>query len=174
METPDTPEDGVFSLQEDSFLDPIEAVRRMRREREFDEVSPVIISLGLSIPRSRSEKDLSPKGRAPGVENRQHPRHKSDFMVQATLLATEGTIDGTCKDLSLGGAFIQMEPPLPRGTKFQLLIRLKTIESTLYTAAEVVWARSDGMGVRFLDLDIEKLRVLESALQDLPAVSASP
>ena len=84
-------------------------------------------------------------------------------------------------DISITGAFVATQHPLPEG---------KTIRLELYTShsarpvgikAEVVWSRTEddgdeeaGMGIRFLELDEEKRRLLLELAELERARSQSP
>ena len=116
-----------------------------------------------------------------GSEQRRAERVATDFMVRATLSSKEGVFGCTCRNLSLGGAFIQMDHPFPPGTRIQLQISLDPIQENLCGEAEVVWARSTGldarrpagMGVKFTQLHREDERLLVRTLAALKKSSLS-
>lgn len=108
------------------------------------------------------------------IEKRKHPRHETDFFVRATVVATEGAHVGTCRNLSMGGAFIDMEHPLARGTEIKLAIRIERTGDVLLAEARVVRTQSAvdpslqaGIGVEFVDLDDEARELLTRVLEDL-------
>jgi hypothetical protein len=90
-----------------------------------------------------------------GEERRLRPRVEVSWSV--TLLTPEGPISGETKDMSMQGAFIYCEKPLPLAERFVLSV--KTPATSMQVMAQVVWsknytdARKDeprGMGVRFI------------------------
>ena len=110
-----------------------------------------------------------------GVENRRHKRVPSDFFVKAILTVGEVDLQGTCRNLSLDGAFIEMkEPPRP-GVVIHLLLELKPIGKTIGIDAEVVWGRPPmpdkqfppGVGVKFKRPNEETRRLLLETLERL-------
>jgi uncharacterized protein (TIGR02266 family) len=108
----------------------------------------------------------------------------TDFLVRATIASREGVFGCKCRNLSQGGAFIQMAHPFPPGTRIQLQIHLDPIEENLVAEAEVVWARSTaldfrrpaGMGVKFtrLEAEDERLVILTLAALRKSRVSGTP
>jgi uncharacterized protein (TIGR02266 family) len=74
-------------------------------------------------------------------------------------------------DLSMGGAFVASEQPLPRGTPVELRIRPPRALRSLRLVGQVVWTRVDtsprGMGIAFDPFDAsasERLRELLARL----------
>ena len=90
-------------------------------------------------------------------EKRRHPR--ADVAWAATLKTTNGDFEAALRDISLGGAFVVCQNPLPLSQKFQIDIDLAG-RDTLLLNAEVVWSNINvpndkvvnrGMGIRFID-----------------------
>ncbi|UCE81899.1 MAG: PilZ domain-containing protein [Deltaproteobacteria bacterium] len=89
-----------------------------------------------------------------GKERRLQPRVEVNWPV--TMLTAEGTIPGETRDISMQGAFIYCEKPLPLSERFVLSV--KAPAASMQVMAQVVWANNSGsakqepsgMGVRFI------------------------
>jgi len=90
-------------------------------------------------------------------EKRRHPR--ADVTWTAALKTSLGNFEAALKDISLGGAFVICQNPLPLNQKFQITIDPQD-RDTLMLNAEVVWSNINvpddkivnrGMGIRFID-----------------------
>lgn len=116
-----------------------------------------------------------------GIEQRRTERVGTDFLVRATIASQEGVFGCKCRNLSQGGAFIQMDHPLPPGTKVQLQVNLTPVEENLCAEAEVVWSRSTridarrpaGMGVKFTRLEPEDQMLVTRTLAMLKKTAPS-
>lgn len=64
-----------------------------------------------------------------------------DFMVR---------MEGTAKDISLGGMFIETELPCPLGDELRVYLTLPRGKREMCLPAIVRWRSSEGMGVQFL------------------------
>lgn len=79
------------------------------------------------------------------VEKREHVRLSVKTSVSYQLPDGEH-VQADCNDISVGGAFVRTDRPLPFGAKFKLTLELAapvTIDVT------VRWTKPDGMGVQF-------------------------
>lgn len=90
-----------------------------------------------------------------GRERRLQPRVGVSWPV--TMLTAEGSMQGEIRDISLQGAFIYCDKPLPLSERFVLSV--KAPASSMQVMAQVVWASNSspdkknepaGMGVRFI------------------------
>jgi uncharacterized protein (TIGR02266 family) len=90
------------------------------------------------------------------VERREHPR--TDVSWSVRMETPGGTVEARLSNLSLSGAFICCEKPLPVGETFRLTLNVADNEPVAATA-QVVWSNVNvpaekvvnrGMGVRFL------------------------
>lgn len=90
-------------------------------------------------------------GEASYAARRAHPRYAlrapADLAVGAPAAAAEPD-HGTLENLSLGGAFVRSEDPLPCGTRVAMTSTLPTGD-TVRVEGEVVFSSGRGMGVRF-------------------------
>lgn len=89
-------------------------------------------------------------------ERRQDPRISTVWPV--LVVTSDGVIKAKIKDLSLGGAFIACQDPLPLNKQFSLIIDMPD-QKPLTLVSEVVWSNSNmpddkivcrGMGIRFI------------------------
>ncbi len=89
---------------------------------------------------------------------RQHPR--VDITLPVRIETSQGTIEGETINISLGGAFICCQRPLPLRENFRLAVDAPNHDS-LTVNAEVVWSNINvpdekilnrGMGIRFIEI----------------------
>ena len=89
------------------------------------------------------------------IERRLQPRVEVKWPV--TMLTSEGAIKGETKDISMQGAFIYCDNPLPIFERFVLSV--KAPAASMQVMAQVVWSSNSptykkdalaGMGVRFI------------------------
>jgi len=89
------------------------------------------------------------------AERRLDPRINSVWPV--LIVTSHGAIKAKIKDLSLGGAFIACQDPLPLNEQFSLTINMPD-QKPLTLVSEVVWSNSNvpddkivcrGMGIKF-------------------------
>lgn len=116
-----------------------------------------------------SSVDLSQKV---GADKRQHPR--VDVHWSVSMETPDGTIDAEIKNISLGGAFICCQKPLPVKQVFQLTMMGPDNEPVPATA-EVVWSNINvpdekvinrGMGVRFIKMSERHIQLVKQLLKD--------
>lgn len=88
-------------------------------------------------------------------ERRLQPRIEVRWPV--TLLTSEGAISGETRDISMQGAFIYCDRPLPLFERF--VLNVKAPAAYMQVMAQVVWADNSkeqnkneptGIGVRFI------------------------
>jgi type IV pilus assembly protein PilZ len=82
------------------------------------------------------------------AEHRQHPR-KSLHSTLAFRIGEGPRVDALCRDVSLGGIFIETASPPPYGTKIAVFMLLPGLKEPVTVEATVRWAKPDGMGVQF-------------------------
>jgi len=113
-------------------------------------------------------------------ENRAQPRLSVSW--NASFAAPHGPGRAQLKNISLGGAFVVCPAPLPLSDRFQIVIELPD-RTSLALNAEVVWTNANvpsdmivtrGMGVRFIDNDASKRRLLSDAISALAAAPKPP
>ena len=106
------------------------------------------------------------------VERREHPR--TDVNWPVTMEVPGGTIEARVNNISLGGAFICCEKPLPMGEVFHLTMIVPENEPIAATA-QVVWSNVNvpddkvinrGMGVRFLQRSARHAQIVRQLFQE--------
>jgi len=82
------------------------------------------------------------------AENRQHPR--KTFETDVTYQVGDGPrMAARCRDISLGGMFVETSTPLAYGTALRLWVRLPGMKDDSTIDAVVRWNMPAGMGVQF-------------------------
>jgi len=84
------------------------------------------------------------------VELRRHPRAPVDAAVEFVAKASSERLAGRCRDVSLGGMFIQTPAPLAFGTELLVYLTWPGQKAPVALPAVVRWTRpGQGMGVQF-------------------------
>jgi uncharacterized protein (TIGR02266 family) len=103
-------------------------------------------------------------------EKRQFPR--ADITYPVKMETSQGTVEAETKNISLGGAFICYQKPLPLGENFSLTIETP-YHKPLTVSAEVVWSNSNvpddkvvnrGMGIRFLQITEDDRKFIDQVI----------
>lgn len=107
------------------------------------------------------------------IEKRRDPRTlikiKIDYESEGAYLYSYS------KDLSEGGIFIQTSNPLKVGERIKLKFILPELLEKVETWGEVAWVNegggaegvSEGMGVRFVELESEKAKLIEEVIHKI-------
>lgn len=106
------------------------------------------------------------------IEKRRDPRTiikiKIDYETEGAYLYSYS------KDLSEGGIFIQTNKPLKVGERIKLSFILPELLEKIETWGEVAWVNeagteglTEGMGVRFVNLDPEKTKLIEDVIHKI-------
>jgi len=107
-----------------------------------------------------------------GKENREHPR--VDIHWPVSMETPDGTIRAEVKNISVGGAFVCCEKPLPIGETFRLTMMGPDNEPVTATA-KVAWSNVNvpedkvinrGMGVRFIKMSDRHIRLVRQLFQE--------
>jgi uncharacterized protein (TIGR02266 family) len=176
-------------------LDGGELCRRLKSDPRHHHV-PVVLLLGRDCPEERARAvragadDVLPKPveRLPLLESARRlleggaPRGLRRISLEAPvrLRQRERAWDGTARNLSRGGVFVETAAPLPP-PRAELDLELELPETPLQLAstAEVIWTRPPadatppGMGLRFLGLERGMARLLSHYVAErLPALLA--
>ena len=84
------------------------------------------------------------------VELRRHPRAPFDGPVEFVAKGSSERIAGRCKDVSLGGMYVQTPHPLPFGVDLVVHLTLPGLKKALAIPGVVRWTRPGaGMGLQF-------------------------
>jgi hypothetical protein len=81
-------------------------------------------------------------------ENRQYPRTIIETEV-AFQVGDGPRMEARCRDVSLGGMFIETVTPLPYGAALRVYLRLPGLRTEAPVDAVVRWSKPSGMGVQF-------------------------
>jgi hypothetical protein len=81
-------------------------------------------------------------------ENRQHARQIVETEV-AFQVGDGPRIEARCRDVSLGGMFIETAAPLAYGSALRIFVRLPGLRGEASIEAVVRWTKPAGMGVQF-------------------------
>jgi len=124
------------------------------------------------------------------VERRRALRHRVALPIRHRPLK-EGEADDFLmeygRDLSTTGIFLETPSPLPVGTKLELVFRLpgdlaaeqgihhvKVLGEVVWVSAEPSDAGPSGMGVRFIDLGEDCLKLLEKVVKKIAVFPEEP
>ena len=74
--------------------------------------------------------------------------------VQLPVVIENGAIflDAVATNIGLGGAFVELRPPLSYGTHITLIIQLPELPRPAHLSGIVRWNDASGCGVQFLQL----------------------
>ena len=123
--------------------------------------------------RLSNDQSLQAINRAPlksGRDQRRHPRIAVSW--SASMEFGQMVIEVRLKDISLGGAFVICQEPVPLDEKLRIYIEVPN-QDRFALNAEVVWSNMNvpeekvvnrGMGIRFIDNDESHRRKLNDAL----------
>jgi len=81
-------------------------------------------------------------------------------------------IDASTRNIGVGGAFIVSQLVQHVGTHLAIELVLPTTERTFSLPAVVRWAAADGMGVQFVDVDVDVLLELNDYFATLTGSQA--
>ena len=107
-----------------------------------------------------------------GEQKRSHPRAEINWPV--SIETSDGTVKGEINNISLGGAFICCEKPLPIREIFHLTMMGPDHEPVVATA-EVVWSNVNvpdakvihrGMGVRFIKMSDRHIQLVRQTFKE--------
>lgn len=83
-------------------------------------------------------------------EKRKFPRKPVNVPVLISLDGGQGTVEGVCQDMSIGGVFVVTELMVTFGTK--LTLKAEAPGGPLVFPAVVRWTAPDGLGLQFAGL----------------------
>ena len=125
--------------------------------------------------RNDAERDYPASAGLPrNVEKESRTHARADVRWQVSMETPDGTIAADAKNISLSGAFICCEKPLPLGEVFRLTMTGPDNEPFTATA-KVVWSNVNvpedrvinrGMGVRFIKMSDRHLRLVRQILEE--------
>jgi c-di-GMP-binding flagellar brake protein YcgR len=99
------------------------------------------------------------------VDRRQCRRVK--LVTQVQCKALECTEIRVCRDVSVGGMFLNVQFPLPIDSELSLAFRLYPTEPSIICRARVIFSRVGvGMGIEFLSLSDEARQMLQKFVDE--------
>jgi type IV pilus assembly protein PilZ len=81
-------------------------------------------------------------------DNRKHPRKAISIAVAFSVQGAPRLV-AMCRDLSLGGMFIESATPLAYGATMRVFLALPGLHEEVEVEGTVRWTKPDGMGVQF-------------------------
>jgi len=111
--------------------------------------------------------------------NRRHQRFSSEWPI--TILTWRGTEHASTRNLSLGGMFVEIDPPLPLHKVYPMVLQ-GPADKKFFVRAKVIWTASNipegrglgtGMGVQFVYLDSDALNFIAD-LERLSDIQSGP
>lgn len=97
------------------------------------------------------------------VDRRRDPRYRFVADVELTERASDTKHKARTSDLSIGGCFLDMLNPCPKGTNIE--VRISHADHTFTAFARVVFVVPNmGMGIAFTNVDGNQITVLQSWL----------
>lgn len=100
------------------------------------------------------------------VENRQFSRVK--FAARTLLCCGPEKIEAVLVDISMKGALVQVAPPIPSlhfDSRCELSVSLDSSDIVMHFEVELVHARENLIGMKFVGVDIDTMIHLRSLLE---------
>jgi hypothetical protein len=105
-------------------------------------------------------------GRGMGSDRRRAPRYRFIADAEITEIISDTKLHARTSDLSIGGCFLDMLNPSPRGTEIR--VRISHAGVTFTAIGRVVFVIPNmGMGVAFTNVDGNQVTVLQKWLSGL-------
>jgi Tfp pilus assembly protein PilZ len=99
---------------------------------------------------------------------RHHEQHA--IVLPATVEHAGRILEGTSRNLSLGGMFLNVDGPVPLGARIQLSFSIPTQSRPIVAAARVRWTDGKtGIGVQFDGLRPRDVFALQQLLASRPS-----
>lgn len=129
----------------------------------LEAVSPETSIWNVELP-AASADEFGHKGK--GAERRIHPRVRSLSSIELHPEGGSAPIWGKALDLSVGGCFVEMPMPLPKGTKLKIGLWIQ--EAKIWIKGDVVNSRPGfGIGIRFREMETPDAARLKQFLSTL-------
>lgn len=105
------------------------------------------------------------------AERRSTPRYRFIADAEVIEVSSEARLKAQTSDLSVGGCFLDMLNPSPKGTEIQ--VRISQAGATFTALGRVAFVVPNlGMGVAFTNVDGNQIAVLQKWLLQLRAESS--
>ncbi|AUX45663.1 hypothetical protein SOCE26_071580 [Sorangium cellulosum] len=99
-------------------------------------------------------------------DHRKHPRKPIEISI-AFRLGEGPRIDARCRDISLGGMFIETTTPAPFGASVEVFLSLEGLKQPAVIPSIVRWTTPEGMGVQFGVMGARETYALTQLLSEL-------
>ena len=86
-------------------------------------------------------------------------------------LALPERIEGTCRDINLGGLFVEADRLVSYGSRLTVLLRLPGFETEVAVGGTVRWQDAGGMGIQFDMMGARETAALLELVKRCGAVS---
>lgn len=105
---------------------------------------------------------------APFREKREVPRFYFIATVSIVEPVSEVRISGRVSEISRKGCYVDVLNTLPVGTAIQLIVSRD--QGSFYSRGRIIYVQEGiGMGIAFVDMPDEQLKILDSWLKELSA-----
>jgi PilZ domain len=106
-----------------------------------------------------------------GVERRSAPRYRFVAEAEVTQILTDTKLRARTSDLSIGGCFLDMLNPCPKGT--EITVRILHAGTSFTARGRVAFLVPNiGMGIAFTNVDGDQISVLRQWLLDVSRVAS--
>lgn len=99
-------------------------------------------------------------------DHRKHPRKPIELSISFRI-GDGPQVDAICRDISLGGMFIETASPAPFGATIEVLLPLKGLKQPAVIRSFVRWTTPEGMGVQFGAMGARETYALTQLLSSL-------
>jgi type IV pilus assembly protein PilZ len=98
-------------------------------------------------------------------DSRQHPRKQLKVQPPVWFQVGDGPrVEGICRDISLGGLYIETAEPQPFGSEVRVFLVLPGLKQEVGVRATVRWTNPTGMGVQFGKMGARETHALTELL----------
>ena len=105
---------------------------------------------------------------SPFRDKREVPRYSFIAEVTVTDVANETRMSGRISEISRKGCYVDILNPLPEGTSLEL--KISRDQGVFTTPGRIIYVQPGmGMGVAFLDMPSDQIKVLDAWLAELQA-----
>ncbi len=109
-----------------------------------------------------------------GIENREHERISTGFLIRVTVPIGGDIHEGTCLNLSESGIFVQMLEPPPKGADVDLEMHLEPVNQVVHLHGVVIWTRPKmpdprfppGAGMKFSTVPTDVLVLIRESIAE--------
>jgi len=116
--------------------------------------------------RDDDEEPVSIGRRSSGVRRAQRASERTNVELPTSILYSDGTvIRGVARNISIGGAYVEVDAPAPFGASVVIVLSLPGVAERVQIEAVVRWNTPRGMGVQFGLMGARATHALTEALR---------